>query len=48
MQRLHVVAQIDSGVIVTVSAGSTWLIGSFQPGNSIPQNIFLLDPTLSY
>jgi len=43
-----VIAQINSGVTVTVSSGSTWLIGFFETGDKVPQNIFLLDPTLTY
>ena len=41
-------ATIQSGVAVTVSSNSTWLIGTVVPADQIPQDCFLMDPGPNY
>lgn len=41
-------AQINSGVTVTIDAGYTWLIGTAVPPGQEPQDLFLLDPSDTY
>ena len=43
-----VVAEIQSGVTVTISQGSTWFIGTAAPTTAIPTDLFLLDPSPTY
>lgn len=42
------VAQINSGVTVTVDEGFTWLIGTAVPPSQEPTNLFLLDLSPTY
>jgi hypothetical protein len=41
-------AQINSGVTVTVSNGVTWLIGFVPPPGEEPSELFLLDPSPTF
>jgi hypothetical protein len=41
-------AEINSGVTVTIDQGYTWLIGSTVPSTQEPQDLFLLDPSPNY
>lgn len=41
-------AQINQGVSLTVSEGSTWLVSEILPTAIEPQNVFLIDPSPTY
>ena len=41
-------AQINSGVTVTIDEGFTWFIGTSVPPGEEPQDLFLLDPSPTY
>lgn len=41
-------AQINSGVTVTIDAGYTWFIGFVMPPSTEPEDLFLLDPSPTY
>ena len=41
-------AQINSGVTVTIDEGYTWFIGDAVPPAQEPQDLFLLDPSPTY
>jgi len=44
----EVLAQINSGVTVTINEGHTWFIGTVVPPGQEPEDLFLLDPSDSY